>query len=413
MSNKNNLNQKEINIFTEFKEIKGLGANCDILLIVKSLTEAKDVARRLDKKRQSEVKGVYYPHFPVRSIKKDEGFVAIGKLANISLKKQDRYSWIYPGRSKFAFALNNTYVLIGFIDEIRVFSTKTGEYIKTISNLKLSRVHSLEFSRDNPNTVLCTSMGTNKILEFDVESNQVTWEWNPLLSGYNRNRHGIYIYPSDKYLSETSNKLKIVDSEYITWLTNKGIIAFNHYTNLANALQAQDGAHSNEVENWQNTFKPSWAGYDPREDDTILATSHSLGIALHINKKGKSKVITKDLLNPHGVIPTSTGYVITNTGKGRVVLLNSKKEITNVYDFTDLPFDSSLKSRKHEWLQYTYPLTDDLLVTIDSKRSHIVVWNNQSRYYSIYQYNPNWLLQSVSGYFGKLPPHINKINMKT
>lgn len=391
----------ETDVFSEFKKVDYLGSNICTLFLVKSLTEASQISNRLNKRRIYESKGQFYPDFPTRAFKKEEGTLAIGELAKVLHDINGAAIWDYPGKAKYAFTSNEFFILIGLVDEIQVFSSKTGKYVKTITNPNLSRIHSLEFSHTNPNLVLCSSMGANKIVEINIQNNQINWLWNPLSNGYNHNKHDVYIS-----LDQNDSQLIAQVHQNTHMQISKSLTESRIVKEFDITINKTKDEKLHEVLSWQNTFKPNWSGYDSREPDTFLSTSHSLGVAVTIQRNGDSKVLTDNLINPHGIIPTSSGYIITDTGRGKVLLLNQNKEITYIYNFSNLPVKDIFRKRKHEWLQHTYPLSRNLLVSVDSRRSHIVVWDNNNYQYSTYSYNPNWIIQSVSGFNGLLPPKL-------
>ena len=112
----------------------------------------------------------------------------------------------------------------------------------------------------------------------------------------------------------------------------------------------------------------------------------------------KAAVIREGLQNPHGVVRASDRYVISNTRKGHVDLLDNQLNLIEQYDFSSFPIPDASRDVGNEWLQHTNPVGNGLLATVDSRRGRVIVWDPKSRIYSEYPINPHWWVQSVEGY---------------
>ena len=142
------------------------------------------------------------------------------------------------------------------------------------------------------------------------------------------------------------------------------------------------------LKKWQNTVRPNWSGYNPWNKEEILATFFETNQAVAINKRtGKVRVLYDDLERPHGSFYEG-GMVISDTGRGRVVLMDKDTtKVHAVYDFSKFPLAPDARSM--EWLQNTYPITPELFVSVDQARRKLIVWSPQRKVYSEYIMTPN------------------------
>jgi hypothetical protein len=210
----------------------------------------------------------------------------------------------------------------------------------------LSYIHSVRFNSDG-RRLLVSSAGCDTILEFDLESRKVTWEWLAWENGY---KTGVDPRTNESHLLTRCER----EAKEIERLGSKVILVTNPKKNpLPTALRA---AFINGAE---------YIG-----GKRILATLFHHGCVVAIEKEDKSgKVIIDGLSRPHGGMYVNGKYLVTDTGKGRVLLASNGRSME--YDFSRLPRKAK-EVGSAEWLQFSRMPKENLIISADSNRCQII-----------------------------------------
>jgi uncharacterized protein with ATP-grasp and redox domains len=374
----------ETNI-TEFKEVKNLGEGIPIALVVKGVDTPEIIARRqerIDRRLSFEPMRNVYPY----------SFVQIKPLT--SKLEETPALWSIGGTEARGMARRNDITIIAFADRLVIVSTETGKVIKEITNRYFRALHSVEFHPTNPDLVLVSSAGIDRILEVNIKSGKIVHGWLAWGHGYNKSPLGFTLINKRKGLPADFN---VMTFRQMSQSLLSGVQIPN-LENLAVLVDARRITHPLGPQIIFNSIHPNWVGYN-QDGSKFLATFYSKGEAVEIDRKtGTVKVILDKLSHPHGVIKYQDGYLVTDTQKGKVIYLDKDFRTLETFNFTDIP--RSEEARTHwgnaEWLQFSQPISNDgLIATVDSYRKIIIVWSPITKDYSIYPYNKNWQIQSI------------------
>jgi hypothetical protein len=115
-----------------------------------------------------------------------------------------------------------------------------------------------------------------------------------------------------------------------------------------------------------------------------------------IDRDGSHERHDLGLTNPHSFRPHGDGYMVADTGSGRLLLLDQDFAVGSGIDVSRLPADQEKKDGFGEWMQTASPLGDDgLFATVDALRDgvHIIdIPGRRRRFIS----NPReWTIQAV------------------
>ncbi len=381
---------QNIDVYHEFKEVSGLGSTTPVVLIVKNSAQAKLMAEHMKSRLLREKEGVYYFPSQGRAARIDAGYVASGLMDNTFAHLMEPI-WQKEENYPYAYAANQRNSLIASREGIKVFDKKTGKLEKVIHNPKLYNIHSIEFSPGDPAVILVAAAGSDRIVEINIDTERIVWEWNPWNNGYNENKLGLRIVsPEDRQSVGTGSKeLSFKEAEEMMF-KNIHLPQGKFFTVVDfNNIRSSGG-----LEYWQNVTCPNWVGYNPNNPDQILATFYNQGQAVVISRStGRViQVVARDLQKPHGLVPFKNGFIVSDTVNGRVLFFDEHFELSDIFDFKSFPFHSN---EPLEWLQNTIPITRDLLATVDSKRNNVYVWNPETKEYSIYPFDSNVVAQAV------------------
>ncbi len=383
-----------VDIFGDFEKVEGLGADSPIVLIVKGKDNATYRMQRFLELEKAKKEGFPYGYSARRRPQTAEGFVAAGPLRQVVV--EDRPVWRQVGLEPYALATQDSQDLavIGFGRQLHLIRISDGKLLKVITHPKFFYLHTVEFSKDNPDVVLIASYGADRILEFNLKTEQVLWEWNPWkLEPYSKNAFGIQIIEKGEPLPSGEGVYVLTREEAAARIQRRQAPLEGELPVYVVDFEREE--HPLGLEPWELTVRPNWATYSDTPGK-ILATSYFTGQAVEIDKeKEETRVLVDGLENPHGVVPVQDGYLVSDTGNGRVLSLNKQFQLMKVYDFSSLPLRPGLETRTLNWVQHTYPLGESLLATVDSQRSTVVVWDPKTRRYSLYPYPTEWTVQEV------------------
>ncbi|MGB5157217.1 YncE family protein [Desulfobacterium sp. N47] len=383
--------------FSSFKKVDNLGVGSLVVLAVKNCNHSKALKDRSHELDEGHKNQDYSKIFMELRGQIDDGFVALTPLLpNFSL---DHAFWKIEGKEPRGVAVRFDFTVIGFVDRLVVLRTNTGKILKEIENPLFRNIHSVNFSKNNPMRVLVCCTGTESILEIDIGTGNVCWEWFAWDNGFNTNPRGLTLVRLGKE-SAYKNKIFIIDHKD----AKKKLLSKDPCDKHAISIDMGNIENLLGLEKWQKSVDPNWATYGC-DDQTILATFLYRGVAVEISRNdGTVKTLISDLNRPHGLIKYEDGYVVSDTRNGAVLILDKEGKKTKQVDFSNL--DSHSNEGK-EWIQNTHQLDCGLLATIDSKRNRIYLWNPIEKTYSVLPFPENYALQSVRTVYRPASPTIN------
>lgn len=123
------------------------------------------------------------------------GFVAAFPLSH------DRFNWTLA-ESEWAFSALEPYAIdvtgnrmaLAGANYVWLINMETGE-VQSCEDPWLSQSHTAQFSEDGKR-LLVVSSGFDTVIEFDVESGEVVWQWFAWDHGYDRSKLGHYVVRS-------------------------------------------------------------------------------------------------------------------------------------------------------------------------------------------------------------------------
>ena len=355
----------DLNNFTSDPDYFG---NIELLLTVKSFN-LQEIRQRYLKSQKRSKSG---------SVKRREP--AEGGLVYLKIKKGKivRENVLLKYKEARGIDFKNNRLAISSENEIYILNIGTQE-VKKIEHPWLSYIHTVKFSADL-NKILVASSGVDSILEFDVATRQKIWEWNAWEAGINK---GINPETGEKhYLTRSAKKANDLKSQ------DKKVILIQNprEDKLPTALRA---AFINSAE------------YD--SDGNILLTFFHDGDVKKLDKKSNTLTpILKGFNKPHGGISTQSGYLVTDTAGGRVI---EKNDIKTNYWFKNLA-GKDFRLKEMEWLQTSHKHRD-AIITIDSNRTSLVVFDPDRKTKMLVPYNSNWAVQDFIDIEGNIET-INK-----
>lgn len=389
-------NYQHLSIAHDFKEVRGLGQNTLIALLVKYQTDWNDLVAHRQRFKEAQKSSRFGPILlPLREEIWEGGFAAILHLdtaidINTSL-------WINTGEEVRGIATQGDITVIAFVNRLGLFNTTNGDLIRTINHPLFKNLHSVEFSPIQPNVVLVSNTGLDSILELDLTSDTIIWEWDAWAHGYNKNPYGIYLIAKGAQPPDNTKVLTIAQAKQ---RMHQETPLPNH-KNWGVVIDRDQVKHPLGLEKWQKSAEPNYAGYS-LTTDKIVASFFVANEVVEIDKiTGNVTVICNELSRPHGMIAYNNGYLACDTRKGTVLYFSQRHELLTCFDFSTLPVTGQACTEDAEWLQFTSPIGDGTIIaTIDSRRSKVFVWDPEKKIYSAYQYKPEWSVHSVIQFNG-------------
>ena len=411
--NDNLKNCETINIFNDFQEVDDLGVGTWITLLVKYQKEKQELIQHRTSFIEAQKKNRFGPLLlPLRANKWPGGFAAAMRLET----KMDvnKSLWNLAGEEVRGLSVNGARIVVAFVNSLGIYATNRGNLIKTIHHPSFKNLHSATFCPVDGKRILVSNSGLDNILEIDVDSEQIIWQWDAWKHGYEKNPFGLHLLSNDRVSNEipqttdlslttdlpltTDPKTQILSHHEAKQKIAAGITIPGQQT-WAVVVERQQVDHPLGLEKWLKGAEPNWAGYD-HDPDYLLASLFVANEVVRIHKKtGKVQVIQDGLSRPHGLVPYSHGYLVSNTRKGEVLTLDQQFSMAACYNFTGIPLPNVQAAYDGEWLQFTNPIgTNNLLASVDSRRSMIVIWDPMRKVYSMYPVPTAWSVHAVLGF---------------
>jgi hypothetical protein len=383
-----------VDVFRSFRLEPGLGDSVSVALLVKYQKEKKVLVEHRKQFIEAHKKNRFGSLLlPLREKKWPGGFAAILDLA--SNLNPDQGRWQIDGEEVRGLAFQNGMVAIAFVNTVGLYDIKDGGLIRLIKNPKFKNLHSVAFSPVAPNLILVSNSGMDNILELEWDSGRIVWSWDAWAFGYGINPFGINLLSGVDEFPAGARDLLLSHTEVLQRISKEQTAKDERwFVHIDRGLVE----HPLGLEKWMKGAEPNWAGYHDSSGD-ILATLFVANQAVRIDRKtGQVRVLCDGLSRPHGMIAFERGFLISDTRKGMVLELDSKFELRNKYDFSNMPCHNAMAVDDGEWLQFTSPIGDgSLLATVDSRRSVVFVWNLDLKVYAIYPFPDSWSVHGVLG----------------
>ena len=231
-------------------------------------------------------------------------------------------------------------------NEICLFD-KNWHLIRTLSHLAFNTLHSLAVTRED--TLLVTSTGVDGLLEFNKEGT-LLWQWFAFEHGYELDQYG-----KKRFLDMQG----IIDHRKIDHPT------LHQTTHINSVMQHRS------------------------EDDVLLATLFHQGTLVAIDKKtGVSTALVSGLSNPHSIRKSGNGYMVSDTKKGEIILLDKDFD---VYD----SFQTG-----SSWLQDATLLSNGNVLAAKSAENTLIEMDGKTKEISsVFSYDTNWRIYHVEELF--------------
>ncbi len=250
-------------------------------------------------------------------------------------------------------------------EKIYIFETGRSKP-KILEHNWLSYIHTVRFNQQ-ADKILVTSSGVDTLMEFEIKTGLLTWEWLAWENGWCEGENPA---TGEKYiLTRNSDAAQLIKSKGL-----KPLLILNPQKEwLPTALRA---AFINTAEYGEN--------------DVILATFFHHGWVLGISRDGSyNSPIIEGLSKPHGGMLIKDGCLVTDTAGGRVILTNGREQ--SEYDFNSLPGKIE-ELADLEWLQISKILNNSI-ITIDSNRNRITFFDPKMKKIMHIPFDKNWAMQ--------------------
>lgn len=385
---------KKISINKHFRKVEGLGKDVLVALVIKGENSPELLSRRagLFTSENKRSEGLYEP---VRKLG-PEAPICLTKAQHLA--SSEHRLWEMSGTESRDIIFRGDMAVLVMAQNIIVVDLTAKKEIKRIQSPKFKLMHTVTFhpDPDKPNIVLVSSSGVDRILEVDINTEEIVYEWFAWDHGFNKNHLGMTLVEKGKPLPVLSdNTLVLSTEEYIEKFGGKSVADLAPGTEICIVVDSLGGDVNLGLETVFHTVHPNWSGYSI-DGTKILSTFLLTGQAVEIDiATGDTRVIADGLSKPHGLVPFQGGYLISSSRQGFVLHINQNYEVLAQYDFSDLPFDNG-DNFPSNWIQYSDTIDgDELIATVDSRRATFFIWNPATKEYSTYPYDPKWLVQSI------------------
>ena len=275
-------------------------------------------------------------------------------------------------------AVKDQYLAYTAGPEFKVMDLRLGQ-THTFTNAWMSYLHTVDFSADG-RRMLAMSTGLDTIQEIDLRSRRRCWEWNAWDHGFTYSpriqSHFVRTQQQAAKLRATDPKINVTVIDDPTLLPREGLPTQATPLNLNGVFYGRHGQ--------------------------ILATAYHRPELFVIERNGDYRLINLDLRHPHSFLPITipghTGYMVSNTGAGQILLLDETFQVVRQINLATLPADENKKHTFGEWLQ-TVSLLDaqrGLFAAVDALRSGIHLIDLPNRRQRFIPNPPQWTIQTLT-----------------
>jgi hypothetical protein len=396
----------KLSLHQDFRQVEGLGADLPIVLSAKA--EAGGSYRRARyRDQQATIKAGKVFKEMRKSL---PGFIRFGRLADL-LKGDKSHALNQIGIEPYDFISRGKQGIFLFHDDtrIRMVNLETGEVERTITHvffkgkkIELYNLHTIQFHPTNTDLILISITGLDRVIEMNIKTNEVTWEWCPWHHGMHTNGHGLTIVDKGDTPPAFPNgtKVEILTAEEAEKRVNEHLLPSSNEV-WVHQVNLSDCPASLGLQKWERV-KLINSAYYADGGDKVTITFWQTAEAVSVNRVTSEVTFVAQGLGgcPHTLMQVGDVYYLTDTSAGRVLQYNSNLEKVFEIDFTNCPLPSTVDDDSPEWVQNTHPISDELLATIDFRRNRVVVWNIEKRIYTVYSVSDEWVLQSLKSIHG-------------
>ncbi len=359
----------QINL-TEFKELETLGNKLPMMFQLKGFNRQERIERR-----KSQISIGKSGSTNKRSIAHG-AVILLSDLSDLDSLTLEKASFVKHLPDPRGMCATEKDLFVGSVDEVRRIEA-LNELETRIANPWFAFIHSVALSPDQ-RKLLITSSGFDRIMEINIDTQEVVREWIAWNNGLN---------------ITVSSKKKVV-THSVPGLDATKTIVVSSPEQYKGGLGLPPG---------DRTAFPNSAIYF--DDEHILATMFHGGLVKINLNSGECISVLNNLSHPHGIRRFKSGFVLTNTGKGSCLILDSSLKPEKEISFQDLPVDG-IRGSSNEWLQQVIPLNDDLLVAIDSRRASIFIIDLGNEQIRTIPYPANWVMQEICPVNNEMARHL-------
>jgi hypothetical protein len=349
----------------------------EVLLIIKGFHQLAIVAKIIARKGNRSLGLTVADDASMRMY--SLGVIAQLTLPLTSFEEQDLSSaiWRVDCAEPFDADVCNAKLAFSTGSEVRLVSPT--QEVQTIRSDWMSFVHTLEFSEDCKR-ILIVSAGFDTIIKCEVETGEVLWEWNAWDHGFNQSAMEM------KFVTRLAEQAALFAERY-----GQGDVLY-----VTNPNQWPPEG----IPTPMSPVRLNGASYG--EADTILATCYHRPELFIIDRDGSFRTINHELKHPHSFRRILLGgkerYCVTDSGRGRILILDDDFNITELLDFTTLDAEEKKRKEFGEWIQTASLINiagNDVFISVDALRSglHILDFTNRRRRFISYPLK--WTVQTV------------------
>lgn len=228
---------------------------------------------------------------------------------------------------------------------------------RVIHNKKLAHLHDITFSNDGQR-LLVTSTGYDKIIEIDLSTEEIIWEW----TGW---KHGYALTKSGKIMTDNRDEFLRIKNDDQDALLVDDLESFGGY-----GIPAEDRAmHVNT------------AIYGPNNE--IIATLFHTGEVIAISREtGDFKVLFSGMKGPHGFYrDLEVGYMVTDTRHGKFLRFDIENKRVESLSFVGMPHELDYRKPFGEWLQFVTKLTPNIYAAVNTKNNLLYLIDIEKKTY--------------------------------
>ncbi|NNC84170.1 MAG: hypothetical protein HKN79_11390 [Flavobacteriales bacterium] len=256
------------------------------------------------------------------------------------------------------------------------FSSESTVYVldkvlQKIENDWFSYIHTVEFSPHENDRLLVSSSGLDILFEYDLKTQEITWEWSAWEHGMNEGHDP----DSDAMLKLTRDP-----QQFSRW-QQQGI-----------AARLIDDPNTQSLPTAMRAAFINSSSYDHRDEHRILATLFHKGKVIAIDRRtGDFQEVISQLTTPHGGKSQADLTMATSTGSGEIHLEKDGK--STILDFSQLSGKPE-ELGEMEWIQNAI-VHEGLLIAIDSNRNSFVIIDTERELYDMISYDLDWAVQDL------------------
>lgn len=137
--------------------------------------------------------------------------------------------------------------------------------------------------------------------------------------------------------------------------------------------------------------------YDKNKDQ-IMATTLNTGECWMLDpESGDIQVVVQGLNKPHGFRRYHDGYIVADSGRERLLVLNDDFGVEKMYSTASFT-DRKPGLEAAYWMQNATQLNEDILITISSPRQRVTLIDTLHRQYRDIPYDSEWGMQTIKPY---------------